>query len=800
MSETRDWILFTGSPASGVGKGCAAAMLARGMSRTGRKVDYRKIEPCLQGEIASMPNTEFGEILVSTSGVAFDGDTARASFYIPGFELQDHSDISVGRLLAQSLPRLHLSRATAPRLIESLSAEFSGWPGAECRIIEIGGTSGEYENLLALRSLMHAFGTPRLHVHITSLVRLPCGRVTSKPSQLGVEFLGHHPDLIFVRGGESSALRASAGQSVVIQVGEDSWPERAWQEAIWRDSAQLLSQLGWPPPQPDPIFLREAESNKPLAIRIVTDRAGLDGYGSLLRRLSAWSNGRIRILQPDDRELPVGVVRIGEAEVPLASSPLMLEIVPCEHNCAPRDPAARPDWLGTTDHPVGPVWNFICDVMRTGRTSVAMPYTIAPFAARYLQASIGGKLRDHSLLDPLIERSLPAVTELRKIRVLDVGCGGGRWAAKLVESGARVVGVEPAAPMAEAARQRQLSNFRIIESQIEEAELPGQFDVALAICSLDHVSDLPGALSKISCSLVPSGRLIITTEHPLRTAPLAGPRWSSDGAGRVRDYGTDGFRCFQWFDRPELVPVYHRTFGSWVENLTAMGFRLLTVCEPLSGIDNDAGNPRFWLLLAEKAGASNRVVTIDGPAGSGKSTLALALAKKLNWNWLDTGMMMRAFAVRHLREPDRSRPVSVTESGAWLLADKELGTELEDEATIAACRVVANHPGDAREMESLLINSMKKPVVLAGRALGRTLRPAIRFWVETPLAVRAMRRGTSPEILELRDEEDRRCGRLLAPDLAAITLVGTRPIDDLIAQMESVCGTCPPAVKPCQLE
>lgn len=38
-------------------------------------------------------------------------------------------------------------------------------------------------------------------------------------------------------------------------------------------------------------------------------------------------------------------------------------------------------------------------------------------------------------------------------------------------------------------------------------------------------------------------------------------------------------------------------------------------------------------------------VAIDGPAGVGKSTVSKLLAKKLNWNCLDTGALYRAIAV-----------------------------------------------------------------------------------------------------------------------------------------------------------
>ena len=44
------------------------------------------------------------------------------------------------------------------------------------------------------------------------------------------------------------------------------------------------------------------------------------------------------------------------------------------------------------------------------------------------------------------------------------------------------------------------------------------------------------------------------------------------------------------------------------------------------------------------------VIAIDGPAGSGKSTTARALARRLNYIYLDTGAMYRAFTLKVLRE------------------------------------------------------------------------------------------------------------------------------------------------------
>lgn len=44
------------------------------------------------------------------------------------------------------------------------------------------------------------------------------------------------------------------------------------------------------------------------------------------------------------------------------------------------------------------------------------------------------------------------------------------------------------------------------------------------------------------------------------------------------------------------------------------------------------------------------VITLDGPSGTGKGTLCHQMAKKLNWNVLDSGAIYRAFAVSVLQD------------------------------------------------------------------------------------------------------------------------------------------------------
>jgi len=50
--------------------------------------------------------------------------------------------------------------------------------------------------------------------------------------------------------------------------------------------------------------------------------------------------------------------------------------------------------------------------------------------------------------------------------------------------------------------------------------------------------------------------------------------------------------------------------------------------------------------MAEKSKGKRLTIAIDGPSGAGKSTVAESLAKRLGYNYVDTGAMYRSVALR----------------------------------------------------------------------------------------------------------------------------------------------------------
>jgi SAM-dependent methyltransferase len=115
-------------------------------------------------------------------------------------------------------------------------------------------------------------------------------------------------------------------------------------------------------------------------------------------------------------------------------------------------------------------------------------------------------------------------------RVLDLGCGAGRFVAALREAGADPVGVE----LAEAALERARVNAPGADLRLVEADgsLPLEHaSVDLVWCSevLEHVPDTAHLLLEVRRVLRPGGRLVVTVpgHGRLRTALVALTRFES---------------------------------------------------------------------------------------------------------------------------------------------------------------------------------------------------------------------------------------------------------------------------------
>lgn len=195
------------------------------------------------------------------------------------------------------------------------------------------------------------------------------------------------------------------------------------------------------------------------------------------------------------------------------------------------------------------------------------------------------------------------------MRVLDLGCGYGRFSLPLARLGCDVTALDGSSTQLELARASAAEEgLRIgfVQADIRELDVAGRFDVVLLLGTvLGYVEDPDGdkqALRAAARALAPGGRLVIDTENresKLRAAPQVWFRMGTSllWAQRRYDHLTG-----RWTERMEWEAGGGRDlaeYGLWLYTVAELRRMLLaaglTVDGPWGSLDGrpyDDGSPR----------------------------------------------------------------------------------------------------------------------------------------------------------------------------------------------------------------
>lgn len=218
------------------------------------------------------------------------------------------------------------------------------------------------------------------------------------------------------------------------------------------------------------------------------------------------------------------------------------------------------------------------------------------------------------------------------------------------------------------------------------------------------------------------------------------------------------------------------------------------------------------------------IVTIDGPAGAGKSSAARELARRLGFEFLDTGAMYRAVTLTALRaglDPAASAAVAALlpglslamPPGRVLLGGEDVTGLIRTAEITAASGPIADNPAVRRRLVELQrAIAQGRDMVTEGRDQGTIVFPdaACKFFLVADPAERARRRqremAARGEVLDLdavlraqeaRDQRDAR--RDLAPMRPArdavildTTHLALAQVVDRMEQEVRRCGTGSP--------
>jgi len=208
------YIFVVGGVISGVGKGVTASSIARILSDRGQTVTAIKIDPYINIDAGTMNPTEHGEVFVLDDGDETDQDMGNYERFL-GVDLSRTNYMTTGRVYQSVIERernLEFGGACVQvvphipleviRRIEKARDEAK----ADVVIIEIGGTVGEYENILFLEAarMMKLRKPNSVFFVMVSYLPVPgnIGEMKTKPTQHAVRTLnasGVQPDIIVAR-------------------------------------------------------------------------------------------------------------------------------------------------------------------------------------------------------------------------------------------------------------------------------------------------------------------------------------------------------------------------------------------------------------------------------------------------------------------------------------------------------------------------------------------------------------------------------------------------------------------------
>ncbi|MCX6820064.1 MAG: CTP synthase [Candidatus Adlerbacteria bacterium] len=214
MAATPKYIFVVGGVMSGVGKGVATSSIGKILKAKGFKVTAIKIDPYINVDAGTMNPTEHGECFVLNDGYETDQDMGNYERFLDE-SLPEVNYMTTGRVYLEVIRRernleyggknVEVVPDVPLEVIRRITAAQAN-AKADVTIIEVGGTIGEYQNIIfleAARMLKQKF--PRdVAIVMVSYVPIPgnIGEMKTKPTQYAARSLnsvGLQADVILAR-------------------------------------------------------------------------------------------------------------------------------------------------------------------------------------------------------------------------------------------------------------------------------------------------------------------------------------------------------------------------------------------------------------------------------------------------------------------------------------------------------------------------------------------------------------------------------------------------------------------------
>ncbi len=230
------YIFVVGGVMSGVGKGVTTSSIGNILKARGLNVTALKIDPYINVDAGTMNPTEHGEVFVLENGLETDQDMGNYERFLDT-TLDGINYMTTGRVYqtviqkernleykgkcVQVVPHIPLE---VIRRIKTAAKKAD----ADIAVVELGGTVGEYENILFIEAIrMMKLENPKdVATVMVSYIPVPnkIGEMKTKPTQHAVRTLnstGVHPDFIIARSEMEMDLKRKEKIALFCNISKD---------------------------------------------------------------------------------------------------------------------------------------------------------------------------------------------------------------------------------------------------------------------------------------------------------------------------------------------------------------------------------------------------------------------------------------------------------------------------------------------------------------------------------------------------------------------------------------------------
>jgi CTP synthase len=281
-THTPKYIFIVGGVMSGVGKGIATSSIGTILKARGLTVTALKIDPYINVDAGTMNPTEHGEVAVLADGDECDQDMCNYERFLDT-TLTSANYMTTGRVYRTVIERERNLEykgkcvQVVPHIPEEVIRRIkraTKEAQADVAVIEIGGTVGEYENILFIEAVrMLKLKQPEdVAVVMVSYLPVPSkiGEMKTKPTQHAVRTLnsnGVHPDFIIARSDRALDKKRKEKMALFCNVREECIISAPDVESIYdvpinfekdKLSDLLLKRLALTPRQPSDLHAWKA--------------------------------------------------------------------------------------------------------------------------------------------------------------------------------------------------------------------------------------------------------------------------------------------------------------------------------------------------------------------------------------------------------------------------------------------------------------------------------------------------------------------------------------------------------------